>query len=122
MKYSTTIIGWGAEALSFLEDEDCRFVIIFNDNAPEELAEIAILHTTETLHADPAPGDTLVFCGKQYRVTAVGTEALYTLRELGHCTLSFKGGDTPERPGCIMLEGEPLTAADVQKGGKIELF
>lgn len=122
MKYSTTIIGWGEEALSFLEDEDCRFVIIFNDNAPAELAEIAILHTTETLHADPAPGDTLTFCGKSYRVTAVGTEALHTLRELGHCTLSFKGGDTPERPGCIMLEGEPLTAADIQKGGKIELF
>ena len=122
MKYSTTIIGWGDEALSFLEDEDCRFVIIFNDNAPAELAEIAILHTTETLHADPAPGATLTFCGKSYRVTAVGTEALHTLRELGHCTLSFKGGDTPERPGCIMLEGEPLTAADIQKGGKIELF
>ena len=121
MKYRTTITGWGEDALSFLEDEDCRFMILFNEDAPAELAEIAVLHTVETLAETPAVGDTLTICGKAYRVSAVGDEAPHTLRELGHCTLSFKGGDTAERPGCIMLEGEPLKAAELQKGGVIEL-
>ena len=122
MKYCSTITGWGPDALGFLEEEDCNFLILFNEDAPEELAEIAVLHTKAKLAADPAPGDTLVLCGQVYDVTAVGDEALHTLRELGHCTLSFKGGREPERPGCIMLAGEPLTAAVIQKGGTIEIY
>ena len=122
MKYCSTITGWGPDALGFLEEEDCNFLILFNEDAPEELAEIAVLHTKAELAADPAPGVTLVLCGQVYDVTAVGDEALHTLRELGHCTLSFKGGSEPERPGCIMLTGEPLTAAVIQKGGTIEIY
>lgn len=122
MKYLATITGWGADALSFLEEEDCNFLIIFNEDAPQELAEIAVLHTVSTLHADPAPGDTLMLCGKVFEISAVGEEALHTLRELGHCTLSFKGGSTPERPGCIMLEGEPITVADIAEGCTIEIY
>lgn len=122
MKYSVTITGWGEDALGFLEAEDCNFLVIFNDDAPSELAEIAVLHTRAELSADPAPGDTMSICDKLYRVTAVGDEALHTLRQLGHCTLSFKGGSEPERPGCIMLGGEPLTSGDVYKSGKIEIF
>lgn len=122
MKYCSTITGWGPDALGFLKEEDCNFLILFNEDAPEELAEIAVLHTKAKLAADPAPGDTLVLCGQVYDVTAVGDEALHTLRELGHCTLSFKGGSKPERPGCIMLAGEPLTAAVIQKGGTIEIY
>lgn len=122
MKYCSTITGWGPDALEFLGVEDCNFLVLFNEDAPEELAEIAVLHTKADLFVDPAPGDVLVICEKVYDVTAIGDEALHTLRELGHCTLSFKGGSVPERPGCIMLEGEPLTAADIQKGGTIELY
>lgn len=122
MKYQATITGWGEDALDFLGDENTNFIVVFNNNAPEELAEIAVLHTIEELKADPAPGDTLIFCDKVYDITAVGDEAKHTLRQLGHCTLSFKGGSEPERPGCIMLEGEPLTAADVKKGGTIEIY
>lgn len=122
MKYHATITGWGEDALGFLEIEDCNFIVIFNSNAPEELAEISILHTIETLREDPAPGDTLLFCGKVYNITAVGEEAKQTLRTLGHCTLSFKGGDVPERPGTIMLEGEPISPSDIKVGGTIEIY
>lgn len=40
MKFYATITGWGADALEFLGDEDMNFVVIFNENAPEELKEI----------------------------------------------------------------------------------
>lgn len=121
MKYCATITGWGPDAMEFLGDADSNFLIIFNDNAPEELAEIAVLHTQAELTAEPAVGDTLILCGKTFEITAIGSEALHTLRELGHCTLSFQGGSEPERPGCIMLEGDPITPADIQKGGTLEI-
>ena len=122
MKYCATITGWGEDALGFLADEDCNFMILFNEDAPAELAEIAVLHTKAELAADPAVGDTMMICDKVYDITAVGDEALHTLRQLGHCTLSFKGGSEPERPGGIMLEGEPLRPEDVVKGGTIEIY
>lgn len=122
MKYSVTIKGWGADALIFLDDPTSNFIVIFNENAPEELAEIAILHTIAPLTADPVVGDTFSICGKEYKITAIGNEALHTLRTLGHCTLNFKGSSTPELPGCIMLKGDRLSASDIKVGGKIEIY
>lgn len=121
MKYHAAITGWGEDALEFL-NEETNFLIIFNDNAPEELQEIAVLHEQAELIADPTVGDTLMICDKVYDITAVGEEAVHTLRELGHCTLSFQGGNVPERPGCIMLEGDPFTKEDIKKGGMIEIY
>lgn len=121
MKYSVAITGWGEDALSFLEMEDMNSLIIFNDNAPAELAEICVLHTQAQLAADPEPGDTLKICGKSYTITAVGDEAKHTLRELGHCTLTFRADTEPDRPGCIMLDGEMFTPDDVKQGGLIEI-
>lgn len=123
MKYDVTITGLGDMALEFLAPEmEMQFVILFNESAPPELAEMAILHTEEPLTEAPAPGDTLVLGTKTYKVTAVGDEAIQTLTELGHCTLAFKGDSEPYRPGCIMLDGEIITAADVANGGKIQIF
>ena len=123
MKYHTIITGWGDAALDFLEDPEANFIIIFNDDAPPELAEISVLHTKEQLLAVPAPGDIMLIGEKVFTITAVGEEAKSTLRDLGHCTLSFKGGSGPERPGCIMLSGdEPLTTADIQVETLIEIY
>ena len=30
MKYCSTITGWGPDALGFLEEEDCNFLILFH--------------------------------------------------------------------------------------------
>ena len=48
MKYDTRISGWGECALEFL-NEDCNFLIIFNETAPQELADISVLHTVAML-------------------------------------------------------------------------
>ena len=125
MKFSTTIKSWGSEALDFLppnDSEDNNFIIIINENAPEELLDISILHPAAPLTADPVVGDTVMICGKKFTISAVGFEAPHTLRTLGHCCLNFKGGAEPEMPGCIMLEGNQLTVEDVKVGGKIEIF
>ena len=123
MKYEVTITGLGDMALEFLSPEmEMQFVILFNDNAPPELAEMAILHTEGVLSEDPAPGDTLKLGDKTYKITAVGDEAIHTLREMGHCTLAFSSSPEPYRPGCINLDGEIITADDAANGTIIQIF
>ena len=122
-KYNSTITGLGSDALYFLSDEDMNFIIIFNENAPPELAELAVLHTIEDLKEFPVAGDIFKICGKEFIITAVGSEAVHTLKELGHCTISFKGGPEPDRPGCIMVEGKiPLSAEDFKVGETIAIY
>lgn len=123
MKFRAKITGVGDEAFAFLEEElDLNFVIIFNDTAPEELADLAILHEAVTLQSVPEPGDILKLGKKLYKVTAVGTEVPHTLATLGHCTLAFGGGAEAYRPGCLMLEGDPITPADIVIGDTIEIY
>jgi PTS system glucitol/sorbitol-specific IIA component len=122
MKYHSEITGWGEEALFFLSEKEMNFIIIFNEGAPAELAEISVLHKPAPILVDLAVGDTVVLCGKVFTITAIGDEARQTLKELGHCTLSFKGGAEPERPGCIMLEGEELKVEDFTIGSLIEIY
>lgn len=123
MKYHTVITGWGETALAFLDDPESKFIIIFNDDAPPELAELSILHTKEELMGVPAPGDTVIISEKVFTITAVGEEAKSTLKNLGHCTLVFKGASEPDRPGCIMLEGdEPLLPSDIKVENTIEIY
>ena len=122
MKYHCEITSWGDEALLFLDNPEANFIIIFNNNAPAELAAFSVLHTPANYNEDPAVGDTMILCDKAFTITAIGDEALHTLRELGHCTLSFKGGETPERPGCLMLKGDvPLVKDDMKMGASIEV-
>jgi len=122
MKYNAEITGWGSEVIPLLDDKDLNFIIIFNETAPPELAEISVLHKVAPILAEIKVSDTLLLCNKVFTITAIGDEALHTLKELGHCTLSFKGGSEPERPGCIMLEGEEFTSQDLIQGGTIEIF
>ncbi|MDO5147364.1 MAG: PTS glucitol/sorbitol transporter subunit IIA [Eubacteriales bacterium] len=123
MKFCVEITEWGEEALGFLEEEETKFIVIFNENAPEELREISVLHTISQVYEEPEKGDTMIICGKVFDITAVGEEAKYTLRTLGHCTIHFTGGSEPALPGCIMVEGEdPLTKEDIVAGGVIEIY
>ena len=123
MKYDVTVTGLGPMALEFLSpDMEMQFVILFNNDAPAELAELAILHTIGELKEAPAPGDTMRIGEKTYTITAVGDEAVQTLATLGHCTLAFSADSEPYRPGCIMLDGEVVTAEDVVNGAVIQIF
>ncbi len=123
MKYDVSVTGLGDMALAFLDPAmEMRFVILFNDDAPAELAELAILHTKAELTEAPAPGDTMKIGAKTYKITAVGDEAIQTLKELGHCTLAFTADTEPYRPGCINLDGEIVTEADLANGTEIQIF
>lgn len=123
LKYHAVITGWGDEALRFLEDPEANFIILFNDDVPPELAEVSVLHTKEELFEMPSRGDSVIIGDKVFEITAVGEKAKTTLKDLGHCTFVFKGKDTPDRPGCIMLQGDkPLLKSDIQVENTIEIY
>lgn len=110
MDYRTKITEIGALVEELMEQ---NILIVFNDNAPDQLKEIAVLHTIEEFSKDVTIGDVIIFGEKDYVVTAVGEEANHTLRTSGHCTFSFNGSDTVSLPGHIEVTGNSIPAINV---------
>lgn len=104
MNYNVKVNKIGMSAMELYEE--CGCLIIFDDIAPEELAEIAVLHEEGEIKRDIKVGDEIILGKHGYKVTAVGTEAMLTLKELGHCTFKFTGKSEAEVPGQIDLAGE----------------
>lgn len=102
MDYKSVITGLGPLALDFLPE---NMIIVFNENAPEELAELSVLHKESPLDQDIKAGDVVLLGNGCYVVTAVGEEANKTFRSMGHCTFKFTGKTVVELPGHIELSG-----------------
>lgn len=116
MNYKSKITIIGEIALDFLKQD---MLIIFNNNAPAELAEISVLHTIEEVKEDICVGDIITISSKEYEVTAVGNEANKTFRQLGHCTFKFSGSLKAALPGHIELKGEGIPEINI--GDYIEI-
>ena len=98
MKYEVTVTGIGDFVLPFMRTRES--VIIFDKDVPYEYENMVVAHTKAEVKADIVVGD------RSYTVTAVGDEAMKTLREHGHCTIVFTGKDAVEQPGQIMVKGD----------------
>ncbi|HCX64294.1 MAG TPA: PTS sorbitol transporter subunit IIA [Eubacteriaceae bacterium] len=103
MKYNVKITEIGDIALDFLSE---NMLIIFNNNAPKELAEMSVMHEIKELGSDVEVDDLIEIGGKEYMVTAVGGEANSTLRKMGHCSFKFDGETEAQLPGTIHLKGD----------------
>ena len=117
MGYKATITEIGSMVKDFIGE---KMVIIFNDNAPDALRDMAVLHTIEEWDKDVCKGDKVIIGEKTYTVTAVGDEANETLRTMGHCTLVFNGADSAQLPGHIELAGDGMP--DLSVGTSIEII
>ncbi|QNH55097.1 PTS glucitol/sorbitol transporter subunit IIA [Selenomonas timonae] len=104
MKYEVTVTGIGDFVLPFMRTRES--VIIFDKDVPYEYENMVVAHTKAEVKADIVVGDTLHLADRSYTVTAVGDEAMKTLREHGHCTIVFTGKDAAEQPGQIMVKGD----------------
>ena len=120
MKYETTITKLGNDSLIFLNDKDTNFIIIFNENAPPELADISILHTISDLKENLNIGDTIEIGKYKFKIEKIGTEAEHTLKTLGHCTLTFNKNSDNFLPGQILLSGDKLP--EISIGDKIRIY
>ena len=121
MKFDVEITEIGHEALVFLENPELNYIIIFDKTAPQDLKDIAVVHCGGNIALPIAVGDKVNLCGQSYTITAIGDTAENTLKELGHCTLSFSGDVNDMLPGQIMLDGDTLDTSNLIAGGKIQI-
>lgn len=119
--YLTEVTDLGPEAAEFFGAD---LMILFAEGAPEELAEISVIHRpSEVREAPPAPGDVLVLGEHELRITAVGEKAWKNVLDLGHAVFKFSGLSEAELPGEIHTEApQGLDLASVVvPGARIEI-
>jgi PTS system glucitol/sorbitol-specific IIA component len=102
--YRTRVTAVGEEVEMMLDE---GVLIFFGDPAPEELAEVSVLHRPEAAPSRPiTPGDTVHVGGDTATVTAVGSLADHNLTDLGHLVLyADPGPDTKLLPGAVHVTG-----------------
>ncbi|MGI6118252.1 MAG: PTS glucitol/sorbitol transporter subunit IIA [Bilifractor sp.] len=95
------------------EFEDADYLIIFGDQAPDELKDYCYSVDVNPISGTISPGQTLHFDDQTYTITSVGNEVPITLGGLGHCTVRFSGNTVPELPGTLYVEKKPLPKISV---------
>lgn len=101
------------------EFKDSGFIILFGDNAPDELKDYCYVVDVVPVNGAITTGQTISFNDAEYKITAVGDEAQKTLEGLGHCTINFSGQTEVELPGTIYVENKPQP--DIQVGTTIKI-
>lgn len=107
--YSTTVTAVGEMVDDFRRQ---GVVILFGEQAPEELWEFSVRHRPDVTAAGPRPGDVLDLHGVHLPVLAVGAVVEDNLLNLGHLDIKADGRSEAALPGDVCVpEGElpPLT-------------
>lgn len=114
--YSTKITNIGDMAEAFYGE---KMVILFKDNAPEELADYCILHQGNQVSDVIQAGDVLAFNQKTYNIVCVGEEVQPNLTNLGHITLRFDGS-REGLGGSLYLEDTDMPSINI--GDQISIY
>jgi len=114
--YNTTITKLGDLFAAFYEE---KMIILFKDNAPEELADYCVLHDTNELVDVVKQGDVLVIGDQEYKIVCVGDAVQVNLKNLGHITLRFNG-DMEGLEGSLYLEDKALPSIKI--GDAISIY
>ena len=109
IKYQARITAIGPLVAEFI---DHNILVLFGDQAPEELAEFSIIHDGKEMHGILAVGDKIYLGDDGFAVMAVGEVASNNLKTLGHLILKFNGETEPEMPGDVCVEARPLPAIE----------
>jgi glucitol/sorbitol PTS system EIIA component len=120
--YLTEVTKIGPEVVELLEEAGT--LILFEEGAPPELAEMSVLHEhTERRDEPPEVGDTMVIGDREFRITAIGESAWKNMLQLGHASFKFNGAQEVELPGEICLEGagSENIVESIQPGTRMEI-
>jgi len=98
--FSSTIVKIGSMVDDLIQE---KMLVIFDEDAPEELHDLSLLHTKSPRFEPVQRGDYLVIGDQSFQVTSVGGKVNETLREMGHCTIKFEGKDRSELPGFLQV-------------------
>lgn len=108
--WAARVTGVGDLATSFFDE---GMVVLFGDDAPEELQDVAVVHTVTHALADGdgvRPGDVARLGEVQLSVLAVGPVANDNLRSLGHLVLKRNGETEAALPGDVCCDTGPIPA------------
>jgi glucitol/sorbitol PTS system EIIA component len=108
--YQSRVTEIGSQVGLFLED---KMMILFNESAPVDLRDIAIVHNHCSLEEDIKVGDELVIDNQSFKITSVGSKVNETMRDLGHSTVAFNGSTESEMPGTICVEKKEIPPINV---------
>lgn len=110
VKYERTVTGIGSLLTEFIS---AGVLVFFGEGAPDELAEVAVVHQGSPMLGEISPGDVVVLGETHLKVLAVGPVANTNLANLGHLVLKASGETEPELPGDVCVEAQPLPNVDV---------
>lgn len=113
--YHTVVKGIGAAAQAFEEE---KMVILFGDNAPQELADYCYVIDKTPVTENITTAQSLYIDDIPYIITEVGSAVTKNLNDLGHITLKFDGSTTVEQSGTLYLEDQPYT---IKVGSTLEI-
>ena len=105
LKYEARVTEIGPYVSEFIEH---NVLVLFGADAPEELAEFAVLHDGKTLNGSLAVGDVISLGDDTFSILAFGDVANDNLANLGHLVVKFNGESEPEMPGDVCVEAKPL--------------
>lgn len=116
--YSTIVKNLGPMAEDFIGE---KMIILFNENAPAELAEFCLIHKGNNLTDTIEIGDILQINNTEYKIVAVGSEVQKNLANLGHIALRFNSNEDGESlEGSLYLEDKSISLPEV--GTEIAIF
>lgn len=87
---------------------DEKIIILFGDNAPDTLADYCYSIDINPVKDTIEVGQSFMFDGVTYKITAVGEIAEKNLENLGHITVAFNGSIGPTLPGTICVEKKEM--------------
>ncbi|HET8616663.1 MAG TPA: PTS glucitol/sorbitol transporter subunit IIA [Actinomycetales bacterium] len=109
LRYATEVVAVGDLVPQFLEQ---GVLVLFGEQAPEELHEFSVLHRPGSALSGPEPGDVLVIGTTELPVLAVGDVVAENLLQLGHLDIKADGRDEAAMPGdlCVPQVALPRVA------------
>lgn len=103
--YDTVVTAVGEQAGTFFAE---GVVILFGEDAPEELAEYSVIHRPTVTAGGVAPGAVVELADEQLHVLAVGDVADDNLVNIGHLVLKRNGADAAALPGDVCCDAGPI--------------
>ncbi|HGY1014645.1 TPA: PTS glucitol/sorbitol transporter subunit IIA [Aeromonas salmonicida subsp. smithia] len=110
MLYRTQVTQIGKFATESLNE---NMMIIFNDNAPKDVADYCFIHPDAELNGEILVGGQFLLGAISYPITAVGCVVSHNLDALGHITIRFDGASEAEYPGTVHVNGTCPKALEI---------
>ena len=116
--FEAKVIQVGPEAQNLIQD--ANMLILFGEEAPEDLAEYCFKIDNKDLLGSIQKGGKLVVDSEEYLITAVGNVVEKNLTGLGHITISFDASEEGSLPGTLHVAAEKEVV--IVQGTTIQIF